>query len=190
VIDRGYFFDRVRPLFGGHLDQEQVTGMTATLDVWESWTPDNLDLSPNIRWLANVFAQKMRETGGRMVPVREIGLGRGRPYGIPDPETHQTYYGRGDVQLTWRPNYEVQGARLGIDLVNNPDLALEPNNAANIMIDGMAHGTFTGRRLGQYFGVDPAKDDPFNARRIVNSLDHASLIAQYHRVFVNALKEV
>jgi putative chitinase len=190
VIDRDYFFDRVRPLFGNHMDDSQVAGMTAILDEWETWEPANQDLTPNSRWLAYALATSMRETGGRMVPIREIGLGRGHSYGIADPETHQTYYGRGLVQLTWRENYEKQGVRLGIDLLGNPDLALDPSYAANIMIDGMATGAFTGKSLGDYFGADPAKDDPYNARRIINGIDHATLVAQYHRVFVNALKEV
>lgn len=190
TIDRAIFFDRVRPLFGNHMDDSQVAGMTAILDEWEKWAPLNQALAPNNCWLAYAFATAMRETGGRMVPIREIGLGRGHSYGVADPETHQTYYGRGLVQLTWRENYEKQGARLGIDLLGNPDLALDPSYAANIMIDGMSTGAFTGKNLGDYFGADPAKDDPYNARRIINGIDHATLVAQYFRVFSNALKEV
>jgi putative chitinase len=190
TIDRALFFDRVRPLFGNHMDDSQVAGMTAILDEWEKWAPANQDLTPNSRWLAYALGTSMRETGGRMVPIREIGLGRGHSYGIADPETHQTYYGRGLVQLTWRANYEKQGVRLGIDLLGNPDLALDPSYAANIMIDGMATGAFTGKNLGDYFGADPAKDDPYNGRRIINGIDHATLVAQYFRVFSNALKEV
>jgi putative chitinase len=190
VIDRDYFFDKVRPLFGGHLDDSQVAGMNAVLLEWEKWAPLNDALSPNLCWLGYAFATAMRETGGRMVPVREIGLGRGHSYGIPDPATHQVYYGRGLVQITWRANYATQAERLGIDLLGNPDLALDPNYAANIMIDGMATGAFTGRRLAEYFGDDPAKDDSVNARRVINGLDHADLVSQYFKVFNNALKEV
>jgi predicted chitinase len=40
------------------------------------------------------------------------------------------YYGRGFVQLTWSGNYAAAGERLGMDLVNNPDLALDPSIAA------------------------------------------------------------
>ncbi|MBE3951934.1 hypothetical protein HJ144_09510 [Vibrio parahaemolyticus] len=41
-----------------------------------------------------------------MQPVEEYGKGVGHEYGIPDPITGQTYYGRGDVQVTWKYNYE------------------------------------------------------------------------------------
>ena len=38
------------------------------------------------------------------------------------------YYGRGFVQITWKNNYEKYSKLLGVDLVNNPDLAMEPGS--------------------------------------------------------------
>ena len=43
------------------------------------------------------------------------------------------FYGRGFVQLTWRGNYLDAGEGLGVDLVGNPDLALEPVIAARVL---------------------------------------------------------
>ncbi|MEM9738903.1 MAG: hypothetical protein AAF829_03475 [Pseudomonadota bacterium] len=43
------------------------------------------------------------------------------------------YRGRGFVQLTGKDNYKRYGDRLGIDLENDPDKALEPNVAARIL---------------------------------------------------------
>ena len=58
------------------------------------------------------------------------------------------FYGRGFVQLTWRDNYQKFSDLLKIDLVGNPDLALNPTYAAKIITYGMKNGTFTGLRLG------------------------------------------
>lgn len=44
------------------------------------------------------------------------------------------YRGRGIVQLTGKANYEKFGKMAGLDLVNNPDLASDPVNAAKIAI--------------------------------------------------------
>ncbi len=187
TIDRTKFFAAVRPLFGGALSQAQVDGCAHILDGWDAWAPDNHDLSPNMRWLAYMLATTFHETGRTMVPVAEEGHGAGRPYGKPDPETGQVYYGRGYVQLTWDDNYSSFGARLGLPLYDQPDLALQPAAALEIMLTGMASGHFTGARLGRYFGLNPAKDDPVNARRIINGLDRAELIAGYHHTFRTAL---
>ena len=187
-IDRPTFFTRVRPLFlNEEMVESQVEGMNAILAAWEKWVSDNADLNPNIRWLAYMLATTFHETAKTMQPIAEIGQGRGRDYGLPDPETHQVYFGRGYVQLTWKYNYQLNGTRLGVDMVNNPELALRPDLAADIMLHGMAVGSFTTRRLGQYFGANPALDDPVNARRIINGTDQASLIASYHRVFLSAV---
>lgn len=45
------------------------------------------------------------------------------------------YHGRGYIQLTGRANYTEMGKKFGIDLVNNPDLALDPKYAALIFAE-------------------------------------------------------
>jgi hypothetical protein len=42
------------------------------------------------------------------------------------------FHGRGFVQLTGRENYAKYGQQLGIDLVSDPDKALEPVTAASL----------------------------------------------------------
>lgn len=95
------------------------------------------------------------------------------------------FYGRGFVQLTWGENYKKQGDRLGIDLVNNPDKVLEIPIAANILVNGMASGAFTGKKLLHY--ITPEIYDFVNARKIVNGMDKAQLIAGYATSILSCL---
>lgn len=44
------------------------------------------------------------------------------------------YRGRGVIQLTGKANYERYGKMIGVDLVNNPDLASDPDVAAKIAV--------------------------------------------------------
>ena len=91
MFDRTVFFNAVRAApFHGSMTQRQVDGMNAILDAWEE-NPR----SDNLRWLAYPLATTAHETGFAMWPIEEFGEGEGMSYGKEDPETHQTYYGRG-----------------------------------------------------------------------------------------------
>ena len=93
------------------------------------------------------------------------------------------YYGRGFVQLTWESNYRKMGSFLGIDLVGSPDLALQPEYAARIIVYGMMNGSFTRKKLGDYINLLQA--DYKNARRVVNGTDKATLIKGYAQQLEN-----
>jgi predicted chitinase len=54
--------------------------------------------------------------------------------GNKDPGDGFKYRGRGDIQLTGRDQYERMGQKLGIDLVNNPELASDPRYSAQIAV--------------------------------------------------------
>ncbi|MGH7186580.1 MAG: hypothetical protein ACREIB_09940, partial [Pseudomonadota bacterium] len=95
------------------------------------------------------------------------------------------FRGRGYVQLTGRPNYMKAGRLLGVDLIGNPELALEPDIAGKIIVDGMMQGWFTARALPQY--VNTSKVDFREARRVVNGLDKADLIAGLALAFERAI---
>jgi len=186
MIQRKYFFDSVRgSLFSGSLSQSQVDGLNALLDYAETAQVDD-------RHLAYVLATTFHETAQTMQPIAEYGKGSGKSYGKPDPETGETYYGRGYVQLTWKENYEKQDKKLGLNgtLVANADLALQPEYATAILFEGMADGDFTGVGLLKYITCDdPMVDttDFYNARKIVNGLDCASMIQGYAQLFANAI---
>jgi hypothetical protein len=85
------------------------------------------------------------------------------------------YYGRGYVQLTWKGNYQKFSTILGIDLVGNPDLAMNANIALFILVYGFKIGTFTGRKISDY--ITAHSTDFYNARLCINGHDRATEIA-------------
>lgn len=194
-FDQKTFFDYVRRApFGNRLSQSQVDGIGTILAAWQAQCPGGDD-----RWLAYILATAFHETGSKMQPVRE-GFAKtdvqarrvvaARSYGKPDPVTGEVYYGRGHVQLTWPVNYKTLGRVLGQPLYEHPDLALDPTISAHILVEGMIRGAsgkgdFTGKSLENYFSS--GKDDPEGARHIINGTDKASLIAGYHRNFLDSI---
>ena len=200
VFDRQRFFAAIRNApFSGKLSQTQVQGTELVLDQFEKTAPDG-----DVRHLAYMLATAFHETAATMQPVREtlavsddaaiIILDRayaaGRlgqvttPYWRRDAEG-KSWLGRGLVQLTHKPNYVAMSAVTGIDLVGRPELAIEPEVSATILVEGMLRGSFTGRRLSQYFNAQ--SEDWVGARAIINGRDRADLIAGYGKSFNAAL---
>jgi len=163
-------FNSIRQL-AGSLSQIQVDSINAILEAC------NKHSVTDEHQVAYILATAYHEA--RFKPLREIGLGHGHSYGVADKDTLQTYYGRGFTQLTWKSNYKTFGKILNIDLVNHPDLALQIDYAAEIIVIGMKGSLFTGKSLHNYF--TGATNDPVNARRIVNGIDCAELIAGYYQ---------
>jgi putative chitinase len=177
MLNRTNIFNSIRKV-SGSLSQTQVDSIDAILDQC-----DKRGIT-DIHKVAYILATVKHESNFK--PVEENGKGKGRDYGNPDPITHQIYFGRGLVQITWKGNYSTFGKILGIDLVNRPELALQTDYAAEIAVMGMANGLFTGKRLDNYFtGVT---NDPVNARRIINGTDKAELIAGYYNNFLDGMK--
>jgi hypothetical protein len=187
MIDRTKFFDSIRAsLFSGNLTQRQVDGFEFLLDTWERHFRDS-----DIRWLAYSLATAFHETAATMEPIEEYGEGSGKDYGKPAGDYGQCYFGRGFVQLTWLANYQkgeqILADKYGIEcpMHRYPGRMLEHEPAALILFDGSIDGWFTGAKLGDYF--NDAKDDAYNARRVINGTDKADLIAGYHEKFLAAL---
>lgn len=99
---------------------------------------------------------------GRFAPIKELRASRDRQPALwaqQEKYYPSGYYGRGFIQVTHRANYAAYGEKLGVDLVGDPDKALDPVVAAQV--------------LALYFrerGVDQAalrKDWP-KARKLVN----------------------
>lgn len=171
------------------LSQTQVDSVNAIL------TACSKHLVTDTKQIAYIIATAYHEA--RLKAVEENGRGKGLPYGskldmgqgpgkrvaytMPD----KLFYGRGLVQLTWLCNYKAFGKLLGIDLVNQPELALQTNYAAEIIVVGMQKGMFTGHYLSQFF--NSTANDPIDAREIVNGHDCAVLIQGYYNTIYSGL---
>lgn len=184
MINRKKFFDGIRQApFPGKLSVPQVKGVSAILDEWErrGWV--------DLRWLAYILATVKHETAHTMQPIQEYGdkaYLRGKKY--------WPWIGRGYIQLTHDYNYRAYQPEVlklfNVDIVKNPDGALQPDVAAYILFDGMRKGRFNrykNRGLEYYF--NDTRTDWINARQMVNVLDDAAEIAGIAKQFYTDLVE-
>ncbi|MBB4954494.1 putative chitinase [Agrobacterium vitis] len=201
ATQRQGLFNHLRlKLMGGRLTQAQVNGINAILASWaeHGQTEDH-------RQLSYVLATAFHETARTFQPVRETlatsddqaieRLERALKAGqLPQVSTPywrrdaagQSWLGRGFVQLTHKRNYQAMAKALGVDLVADPAKAMALDVAADVLVVGMRDGLFSGRKLGDYFNDKDA--DWKNARRIVNGLDRADVVAGHAKVIMVALQ--
>lgn len=175
MIARQKLFDEVRATIFGVLHQSQLDGIEAIVAQWEA-QPSLTDK----RQLAYVLGTVYHETASTMQSVKEHG---GDAY--LKSKSYYPYYGRDLVQTTWLSNYERVKKFSGIDVVTNPDLIGQMPLAAKVAIHFMVGGLYTGKKLSDYF--NEATEDWYNARRIINGIDRAALVASYAKKFYSAL---
>lgn len=197
TFSQAKFFDVCRAgVMGPTLDQSEVSGAIAILDAMAS-TP--------ISHCAYALATAWHETAHTMQPIKEYG-GPSYFFRMYDPQGQRPavasrlgntqagdgakYAGRGYVQLTGRANYARAAVKLSKDILARPDLAMQPDIAANIMRFGMSDGWFTGKRLSDYLPMSggAARSGFKLARRIINGMDKADEIAEYAIQFQKALQ--
>ncbi|WP_136661701.1 glycoside hydrolase family 19 protein [Nitratireductor sp. XY-223] len=203
-MNRAAFYAALRRrssgVFGTSISRQRVRGVEGILDAFATHGDGRA------KTLAYALATAYHETGRKMVPVRE-GFKKSdaearryvqRNYGHkgkdwycwPQGPYGHVYYGRGQVQLTWLDNYRRSSADAGVDLVKDPDKALDPVIGARILIRGLLDGRWNGKGFGiRHYLPDAGDDDLRNARRTVNITDKWDLIAGYYRSFLAVIKE-
>ena len=134
--------------------------------------------------LAYILATARWETAQTMKPVKEA-------YWLSEKWRSENlryypWFGRGFVQITWQRNYIKAGQELDLDLTSNPDVVLEPEIAAKILVAGSMEGWFTGKSIPDYITL--SKSDFREARRVINGTDKAQTIARLAEQYDAALK--
>ncbi len=190
------FFDAMRSgLMAPTLDNEEASGSNAILEAMAGLP---------IAWCAYALATAFHETAHTMQPIKEYGGDKyftrmyditgarptlARKMGNTTAGDGPRYCGRGYVQLTWKVNYAKAGQKLNVDLVGNPDLAMNADVAALILRYGMREGWFTGKSFQSFLpAAGLATAAQFQAaRRIINGTDKQALIANYAVEFQKAL---
>lgn len=132
---------------------------------------------------AYVLATAYWETNRTMKPVEEA-------YWLSEAwrKENLRYYpwhGRGYVQLTWETNYHKAKAETGVDMIQDPTLAMRADVAAQVLVVGCRDGWFTGKRLDDYITLQSSNYR--GARRVVNGTDKAAAIAEIAREYEGAL---
>ncbi len=196
MINRKTFFQLYKSKFG-NLNQRQVNGLEFLLTKF-----DESILFDTKAKISYALATIKRETADTFEPVKEgYWITNNRVQKLynyyynhnrhaldtifPNGLAGFNYLGRGLVQITHNYNYKNIGDKIGIDLLNAPDVALDPSTAFKIMEYGMFNGTFTGKKITNY--INDNIIDYYNCRKVINGLDSAREIANYAQDFFNII---
>jgi hypothetical protein len=197
-MNRATFYARLRSrasgIFGTSLSQRQVDGIEALLNAGEGLP---------LHHMANVLAQVYHETGGGMYPIKEtvfrshknqnpsdaevirrldVAFSKGQLPWVRTPYWRDGWFGRGQIQITHKANYD----KFGVSKAQ----ALEPKTSARIAVQGMRDGMFRGHKLADYDFPAALRNPPAtNPRRIVNGSDGTDQkVGGYHLAFADALQ--
>ncbi|WP_295556784.1 hypothetical protein [uncultured Hyphomicrobium sp.] len=199
-----------KKLQGKELNAYQVAALNSLLNVW-----DTVDALKNPLRLAYILATVYHESFHLIYPIRECKCtsdagsiacvkrlydkGKASAYHLRDRKTHQSYYGRGQTQLTLKDNFLRIGRNLGlpVDIVANPDEALRLDVSARNAVLGLYEGWYRAPRnsycKGCWLGL---KNIPFlsdfdwlAARDVlISQRRHSDRVAEHGKQIAKLLK--
>ena len=124
---------------GGITDQKSKAMLMANVDVESSgFTESEEKLNYSAKRLQEVFPKYYKTAEAARADMGHPEAIANKVYGSRMGNTATgdgyKYRGRGAIQLTGKAQYESMGKALGIDLVNNPELAMDPKYSAQIAV--------------------------------------------------------
>lgn len=192
-----YFdFNKFKEVFNkSSINQDFVNSINGLFQVFNEYNAEDGTSFLNIAYM---LATSWHETAYTMKPIKEYGsykylskydTGRLAKILGNTPEADGDgilYAGRGHVMITGLDNYKKFTKLLGIDLVKNPDLALDPVVSAKILTIGSLRGIFTSKKLSDYLRSG-SRLDFIRARAVINGTDDAVEIAIHAEKFLECL---
>jgi len=156
MINTGAFL-KLYELQFGMLGATQRAGLTKLI----KYINEDKEIQ-DVGWCAYMLATVKYECKDKWEPISEPSKWAEHRYGRPDP-----YYGRGYIPLTGLKWYLKLEEVLGLDddLAKNPDHALDPDIAYEVMSYVMRKGLVLGDGLPAY--INATRCDYLGARRII-----------------------
>ncbi|MEP3783202.1 MULTISPECIES: glycoside hydrolase family 19 protein [Paracoccaceae] len=193
------FFENYRKQFS---NSKQTADVVANLEIIFREIVKDKSVT-DIRITAYLLATIYHETDGTFSPLEEYG-GEGhfhkmydiegdrpnvaRNLGNTTPGDGVKFHGRGYIQLVGKRNYERAAEKLGVNLVDDPDLALRPDLAYRIISLTLIEGFLTNKKLSDF--ITEQTTDYAGARRaVVGGGGRAQLVAAYAEKFELILKD-
>ena len=177
------------------INQKFVDSINGLFQVFNEYNKEDGTSFLNIAYM---LATSYHETAYTMLPIKEYGSYKylskydtGRLAKIlgntPEADGDGVFYaGRGHVMITGLDNYKRFSKLLGIDLVQFPDLALDPVISAKILTIGSLRGLFTTKKLSDYLRVGKRLEF-VRARAVINGSDDALEIAIHAEKFLECI---
>lgn len=177
------------------IDQKFVNSINGLFQVFNEY---NNEGGTNVLYASYMLATSHHETAYTMAAIKEYGSYKylskydtgklAKALGnTPEADGDGVLYaGRGHVMITGLDNYRKFSKLLGIDLVKNPDLALDPVISAKILTIGSLRGVFTTKKLGDYLKLGSLLEFT-RARAVINGTDDALEIAKHAVKFLECL---
>lgn len=134
--------------------------------------------------MAGALATVRVEVGRNFKPIMEYASGEAyegrKDLGNTQKGDGVRYKGKGYIQITGRANYAVFGQKIGLDLINNPDLALDVEASSKI--------------LAHYFndrGVIQAclAKDWLKVRKLINGVNRSTGMPNGYNEFMTVINQ-